>query len=92
MVPGVRDGRNLCIGDCRPFQKPEYVIIHDGGRPLVTRQIIEACLKEAKTAQAVCAVPVKDTIKVSQDGRVVDETPHQVLCGDSDSSGVFLSS
>ncbi|NLV91590.1 MAG: 2-C-methyl-D-erythritol 2,4-cyclodiphosphate synthase [Firmicutes bacterium] len=56
----------------------EYVIIHDGGRPLVTRQIIEACLKEAKTAQAVCAaVPVKDTIKVSQDGRVVDETPHR---------------
>lgn len=43
----------------------EWVIVHDGARPLVTPDIIERGLAAAlETGAAVAAVPVTDTIKV----------------------------
>ncbi len=54
----------------------DWVVIHDGARPLVTKELIEAGLKAAKeTGAAVAAVPVTDTIKVADDDRTVLETP-----------------
>ena len=51
------------------------VMIHDGARPLVTQEILEAGLRAAREHQAaVAAVPVKDTIKVVQDG-LITATP-----------------
>ncbi|MFQ6121688.1 MAG: 2-C-methyl-D-erythritol 4-phosphate cytidylyltransferase [Dehalococcoidales bacterium] len=53
-----------------------WVIIHDGARPLVTVDLIERGLEAAKeTGAAVAAVPVKDTIKVAGDDRIVHQTP-----------------
>jgi len=52
------------------------VIIHDGARPLVTRELIEEGLKAAQeTGAAVAAVPVTDTIKIADDDRIVHQTP-----------------
>ncbi|MCX6010807.1 MAG: 2-C-methyl-D-erythritol 4-phosphate cytidylyltransferase, partial [Chloroflexi bacterium] len=53
-----------------------WVVIHDGARPLVTKELIEEGLKAAKeTGAAVATVPVTDTIKVAHDDQVVLETP-----------------
>jgi len=53
-----------------------WVVIHDGARPLVTVDLIERGLKAAReTGAAIAAVPVTDTIKVSDDGGTVVETP-----------------
>jgi 2-C-methyl-D-erythritol 4-phosphate cytidylyltransferase len=42
----------------------QWVMIHDGARPLVTPDILEAGLKTAQECYAaIAAVPVKDTIK-----------------------------
>src|SRR5258707_10520130 len=47
----------------------DWVMIHDGARPLVTLSILEAGLQAAQEYQAaVAAVPVKDTIKQVQQG------------------------
>ncbi len=47
----------------------QWVMIHDGARPLVTPDILEAGLKAAQKCQAaIAAVPVKDTIKQIQQG------------------------
>jgi 2-C-methyl-D-erythritol 4-phosphate cytidylyltransferase len=44
-------------------------MIHDGARPLVTPDILEAGLLTARECQtAIAAVPVKDTIKQVQQG------------------------
>lgn len=52
-----------------------WVMIHDGARPLVTPQILEAGLQVAQEhLAAVAAVPVKDTIKQVQDG-IISSTP-----------------
>jgi len=54
----------------------DWVIIHDGARPLVTADLIEHGLEAAReTGAAVAAVPVTDTIKVAGDDRIVHETP-----------------
>ena len=56
--------------------KYEWVIIHDGARPLVTTDLIERGLEEAEeTGAAVAAVPVTDTIKVAGEDRIVQHTP-----------------
>ena len=54
----------------------EIVAIHDGARPLVSPELIEACYRAAeRDGAAVPGVPLRDTVKrVSADGWVV-ETP-----------------
>ncbi|MHB0912465.1 MAG: 2-C-methyl-D-erythritol 4-phosphate cytidylyltransferase [Armatimonadota bacterium] len=52
----------------------QVIAIHDGARPLVTREIIAATVEAARVhGAAVAAVPVIDTIKVS-DGEFVQTT------------------
>ncbi|MGZ3616857.1 MAG: 2-C-methyl-D-erythritol 4-phosphate cytidylyltransferase [Ktedonobacteraceae bacterium] len=47
----------------------QWVMIHDGARPLVTSDILEAGLKAAQGCDAaIAAVPVKDTIKQVEQG------------------------
>ena len=54
----------------------DWVIIHDGVRPLVTVDLINRGLEAAKeTGAAVAAVPVTDTIKLAGDDRIVHQTP-----------------
>jgi len=54
----------------------DWVVIHDGARPLVTVDLIERGLEAAReTCAAAAAVPVTDTIKVVGDAEMVRETP-----------------
>ncbi len=54
----------------------DWVVIHDGARPLLTVDLIDCGLEAAReTGAAVAAVPVTDTIKVAGDDRIVRETP-----------------
>lgn len=53
----------------------EFVAVHDGARPFVTPGLIEAVLDAARgTDAAIPALPVKDTIKRTENGEIV-ETP-----------------
>lgn len=54
----------------------EFVIVHDGVRPFVTDEIIFTCLEAAADCgAAVTAVPVKDTIKITDRDEFVVDTP-----------------
>ncbi|NQT74168.1 MAG: 2-C-methyl-D-erythritol 4-phosphate cytidylyltransferase [Chloroflexi bacterium] len=65
----VREGLNM-LKDCY------WVMIHDGARPLITVDIIEKGLTEAReNGTAVAAVPVKDTFKTASPGGFVHTTP-----------------
>jgi 2-C-methyl-D-erythritol 4-phosphate cytidylyltransferase len=56
----------------------KIVLIHDGARPLVNREIIENCIRETKKSGAcVAGVPVKDTIKVVGEDRIIERTPYR---------------
>jgi len=54
----------------------DWIIIHDGARPLVTIDLIERGLAAAQeTGAAIAAVPVTDTIKVAGENDTVLGTP-----------------
>lgn len=55
----------------------QMIAIHDGARPLVKPEHIEKVIKDATVfGGATLGVPVKDTIKVVNDGLIVD-TPYR---------------
>lgn len=59
----------------------EWVVIHDGARPLVTVDLINRGLEAAReTGAAVAALPVTDTIKMTSGEMLVKQTlPRQNL-------------
>lgn len=66
----VYNGLKAVSQDC------SIVLIHDGARPLITKDIIEESIIVAKEYGAcIAAVPVKDTIKISNDNMEVIHTP-----------------
>jgi 2-C-methyl-D-erythritol 4-phosphate cytidylyltransferase len=74
-VGGKRRQDSVAAG-LKKLKDCDWVVIHDGARPLVTRELIEEGLKAAReTGAAVAAVPITDTIKIAGDDRIVLETP-----------------
>lgn len=59
----------------------EYVLVHDGARACVSKEVIEEAIKNVKLYKsAVAAVPVKDTIKMAdKDGIVINTPPRDAL-------------
>ena len=54
----------------------EIVLIHDGARPLINQDIINNCIEETrKSGACVAGVPVKDTIKIIGQDKIVENTP-----------------
>ncbi len=53
----------------------ERVLVHDGARPLVTAALIDAAIAGTQDCgAAVCAVPVNDTVKRSDESNMVRST------------------
>lgn len=64
----VREGLHQ-MKDC------DWVIIHDGARPFLTVDLIQKGLEAAKeTGAAIAGVPVKDTIKLTDNAGLITET------------------
>ena len=58
----------------------DVIVIHDGVRPFVTEKILNDSIDEARRYGAVvAAVPVSDTLLISEEGKVVDEIPKRSL-------------
>jgi 2-C-methyl-D-erythritol 4-phosphate cytidylyltransferase len=82
VVPGGRERQDSVKRgmDALP-RDADIVVIHDGVRPFVTREMIEESIQTAIRVQAVVfAVPVKDTIKVADlDGTVLHTLERESL-------------
>ena len=53
-------------------QSADYVLIHDGARPLISRGIIEKCIEQVKTCHAVSVMTkTTDTIKIVEGDRII---------------------
>ncbi len=61
---------------CLKEQEPEYVLIHDGARPLVTAELINRLITETEQYGAcVAGMPVKDTIQMTDEHGTITLTP-----------------
>jgi len=78
---GGRRRQDSVLAGLNKLSRCDWVIVHDGARPLVTEDLIHRGLAEARgTGAAVAAVPVTDTIKLAEDDRLVRQTlPRQNL-------------
>lgn len=55
--------------------KPDIVAVHDGVRPFVSLEIIQAVLKQAANSDgAIAAIPATDTVKKSSSKKSIYET------------------
>ena len=62
------------LSDC------DYVFIHDGARPLVTKEILERAYAAVQKEHAcVVGMPVKDTIKLADEEGYAQDTPRRDL-------------
>lgn len=59
----------------------DYVLIHDGARPFITKALIELIIDQVKEHKAcIIGTPVKETIKiVNRDGNITDTPDRSTL-------------
>jgi 2-C-methyl-D-erythritol 4-phosphate cytidylyltransferase len=61
-------------------QSCTHVAVHDGARPAVSGDIIERAVEAAfRYGNAICAVPVRDTVKTVRDGMIVATPDRETL-------------
>ena len=78
VVEGGRERYHSVYEGLKAADGSDYVLIHDGARPLVTADIISrsiACVREGDSC--VVGMPVKDTIKVVGADGFAKETPER---------------
>lgn len=65
--------RSESVYNALKIAKSDIVLIHDGARPFVTRELIEGCIHSVTTyGSGVCAVECRDTIARVKDGKIID--------------------
>lgn len=72
-------------------QGAEYVLIHDGARPLISVSVINASINKVKeTGACVVGVPVKDTIQLADESGKITDTPVRKLTWSAQTPQCFL--
>lgn len=67
-----------------------YVYIHDGARPFVTQEMLNRLHADVKEYRAcVAGMPVKDTIKISDENGFIADTPNRELVWQIQTPQVF---
>ena len=65
-----------CLKENTKGKEPDYVLIHDGARPLVTAELINRMIAETEQYGAcVAGMPVKDTIQMTDERGTITLTP-----------------
>lgn len=75
IVPGGKERQDSVYNGLKVIKDTDVVLIHDGARPFVSKQIIESGIKYAKRYGAAApGVTPKDTIKVKNEESFSKET------------------
>ena len=76
IVSGGKERYHSVLNGLRAVKKADYVMIHDGARPLLTPHIIAQTAEAVKMYQAcVVGMPVKDTIQIVNETGIIVKTP-----------------
>ena len=63
--------RTLSVYNALQEIRSDILLIHDGARPFVTREIIENCIESVTNyGSGICATPCTDTVAVTQNGKL----------------------
>ena len=80
VVAGGKERYHSVLNGLQAIKNCDYVMIHDGARPLLTPQMIAHTVEAVKEHQAcVVGMPVKDTIQIVNETGVIMETPKRSM-------------
>lgn len=80
IVEGGKERYHSVLNGLRAIESADYVYIHDGARPCVTKTLLERGRENVKRYGAViAAVKVKDTIKIVAADGAIQSTPDRNL-------------
>lgn len=78
VVSGGKERHHSAYEGLKALEGCDYVLIHDGARPLVTGELIERAVRgAAEYGACVAGMPVKDTIKRADHDQFAVETPER---------------
>ena len=78
IVPGGAERYDSVYAGLLAAKDCDYVLVHDGARPLVSGETIEASIEAVRRHPAcVTGVPAKDTIKIAGEGNFAESTPER---------------
>ena len=78
IVAGGKERYHSVYEGLQRARESDYVLIHDGARPFVTKEIIERTLEGAKIYGAsIAGMPAKDTIKIADENGFSGFTPER---------------
>ncbi|MCR5837918.1 MAG: 2-C-methyl-D-erythritol 4-phosphate cytidylyltransferase [Lachnospiraceae bacterium] len=76
IVSGGKERSDSVYEGLKTCTDSDYVLIHDGARPIVTKELIGTCIEKMKEYKAcVVGVPVTDTIKIADENENIKSTP-----------------
>ncbi len=74
------DDRSHSVYNALQAATADIVLIHDGARPFVTREIIEGCIQSVRAqGSGICAVECRDTVAVIEKGKIVSVPARESL-------------
>ncbi len=77
IVEGGKERYNSVMNGLHAIKHADYVYIHDGARPCVSKEMLDrGCDAVMKHGAVIAAVKVKDTIKIVEDGKIIS-TPNR---------------
>ena len=78
VVIGGKERYNSVYNGLSYTRESEYVLIHDGARPCITKENINCVIEKVKESKAcVAGMPVKDTIKIVDEQNNIVDTPNR---------------
>lgn len=76
VVKGGKERYHSVYEGLKAVRKTDYVLIHDGARPFIDKDIIERSIETVEKYQAcVVGMPAKDTIKIADELGFAADTP-----------------
>ena len=76
MVPGGATRQQSVRRGADALPEADFYAVHDAARPLVTPDLIDSAVRDAKRhGAAALAVPVKDTVKLADSAGFIGSTP-----------------
>lgn len=80
VVIGGKERQDSIYNVLEEIPKCEYVFIHDGARPFITKELLDDIYDRVKIHKAViCGVKVKDTVKKVKGSLVAETLPREEL-------------
>jgi len=77
VIPGGKE-RQDSIYNGLEYIDSDWVMVHDGARPFISKESLESLYHTVKEKNAVAlGVPVKDTIKIIDDSGIITNTPNR---------------